>query len=55
LTESFGLTFDNRGNIAAEESDYKTNVSVYLLLETKEEDNLLLFGQFQKEDKQHTM
>lgn len=27
LAESFGLTFDNRGNIAAEESDYKTNVS----------------------------
>ena len=26
LTESFGLNFDNRGNIAAEESDYKTNV-----------------------------
>jgi glutamate synthase (NADPH/NADH) small chain len=27
LAESFGLTFDNRGNIAAEETDYKTNVS----------------------------
>jgi glutamate synthase (NADPH/NADH) small chain len=27
LTESFGLNLDNRGNIAAEESDYQTNVS----------------------------
>ncbi len=26
LAKSFGLNFDNRGNIAAEESDYKTNV-----------------------------
>jgi glutamate synthase (NADPH/NADH) small chain len=26
LAESFGLEFDSRGNIAAEESDYKTNI-----------------------------